>query len=245
MILKQLREHLAILKGSGVDVIYGTSSKSLTDREIASASHGTLPRNDVIARQHVDAMPKQSRKSSLTALQKTVLGCTKCSELTESRNHVVFGCGSTEAKLVFVGEAPGHDEDLKGLPFVGPAGQLLTKIIESIHLKREEVFICNVLKCRPPNNRNPLPHEIANCEPYLSKQLELIRPKVICALGNFAAQTLLKTNQAISSLRGRFHDFRGAKLMCTYHPAYLLRYPEDKRKVWEDMKMIRTELDRT
>jgi uracil-DNA glycosylase len=186
----------------------------------------------------------QVHKKALLDLQDTVTSCTKCSELTRVRKSVVFGSGSAQAELVFVGEAPGHEEDLQGLPFVGRAGQLLTKIIESIGLIRQNVFICNVLKCRPPGNRNPLPEEIQNCEPYLFKQIELIQPKVICALGTFAAQTLLKTTSSISSLRGRFHEFRGARLICTFHPAYLLRNPEDKRKTWEDMKMIRAELAR-
>lgn len=183
-------------------------------------------------------------KKVLLDLRQTILTCTKCSVLAETRKTVVFGSGAANAKLLFVGEAPGHDEDLQGLPFVGRAGQLLTKIIESIGLKREEVFICNVLKCRPPGNRNPMPQEISNCEPYLIQQIGLIKPKIICALGTFAAQTLLKTEQKISFLRGKFHEYQGSKLLCTFHPAYLLRNPEEKRKVWEDMKMIRSELSK-
>ncbi len=144
---------------------------------------------------------------------------------------------------MFVGEAPGHEEDLQGLPFVGAAGQLLTKIIESIGLTREDVFIANVLKCRPPGNRQPKPEEIINCEPYLRKQIELIGPRVICALGTFAAQALLRKGESISKLRGNFFDFApGIKLIPTFHPAYLLRNPADKRLVWEDMKKIRREL---
>ncbi len=169
--------------------------------------------------------------------------CTLCRELAAKRKKVVFGAGNAGAKLMFVGEAPGYEEDVQGLPFVGAAGQLLTKIIESIGLRREEVFIANVLKCRPPANRQPKPDEILNCEPYLLKQIELIQPQILCALGTFAAQTLLKTGESISSLRGRFHDLRGIKVMCTYHPAYLLRNPGDKRKVWEDMKKIKKELE--
>jgi DNA polymerase len=137
-----------------------------------------------------------------------------------------------------VGEAPGQEEDAQGEPFVGPAGQLLNRILEACGLRREEVYICNVLKCRPPNNRTPLPHEIANCRGYLEQQLAIIAPKYICCLGAVAAQTLLQTNQSIGKLRGKVHRYRGAALICTYHPAYLLRNPNAKRDVWEDMKLL-------
>ncbi len=141
-----------------------------------------------------------------------------------------------------MGEAPGADEDEQGLPFVGRAGQLLTKIIEAMGLKRKDVYICNILKCRPPGNRNPLPNEIGLCEPFLKKQLQIISPQVICALGTFAAQTLLKTDIPITALRGRFHSYEGIKLMPTYHPAYLLRNPSAKKLVWEDVQMIMKEV---
>lgn len=182
-------------------------------------------------------------KERLLALREQVLKCTLCGELARTRHSVVFGAGNLKAGLLFVGEAPGRDEDMQGLPFVGRAGQLLTKIIESIGLDRQQVFICNVLKCRPPNNRPPQPDEILNCEPYLKNQIALIRPKLICALGTFAAQTLLKTGQNISSMRGRTHLYEGIPVICTYHPAYLLRNPGEKRKVWEDMKTIKTMLE--
>jgi DNA polymerase len=156
----------------------------------------------------------------------------------------VFGTGNPQAKLVFVGEAPGRDEDLQGEPFVGLAGQLLNKIIQAIQLSREQVYIGNIIKCRPPENRNPEPDEIMACEPFLIKQLQVIRPKLICALGAFAAQTLLKTEEKISSLRGKFHEYQGIPLMPTYHPAYLLRNPNRKREVWEDMKKIKREYDK-
>ena len=182
-------------------------------------------------------------KEKLLALRERVLQCTLCGELAATRKSVVFGAGNVKAKLLFIGEAPGRDEDLQGLPFVGRAGQLLTKIIESIGLTRREVFIANVLKCRPPGNRQPQPEEILNCEPYLKKQIEWIHPKIICALGTFAAQTLLKTGSPISQLRGRFHDYQGIQVICTFHPAYLLRNPGEKRKVWDDMKTIKKELE--
>jgi len=188
-----------------------------------------------------DKGSEKGQISPLDKLKKEALFCTTC-DLSETRTKVVFGSGSPKAKLMFVGEAPGMDEDHQGLPFVGRAGKLLTKIIESIGLKRSDVYIANILKCRPPNNRNPLPTEILACENYLIKQIDIIKPVVICALGKFAAQTLLRRQEAISKLRGRFFEYRNAKLIPTFHPAYLLRNPNDKRLVWEDMKKIRREL---
>jgi len=173
-------------------------------------------------------------------IRKAVEECQKCS-LYKTRTNIVFGSGNENAKLVFVGEAPGYDEDQQGKPFVGKAGQKLTQIINAMGLSREEVYITNVLKCRPPNNRNPLPHEIEACEPYLIAQLRIIKPKLICALGTFSAQTLLKTDQQISKLRGRFHTYQGIKLMPTYHPAFLLRNPKYKKDVWEDVQKIMAE----
>ena len=181
--------------------------------------------------------------SDLDAVRAEVGDCRRC-KLHSYRTQIVFGTGHPRAKLAFVGEAPGRDEDLKGEPFVGLAGQLLNKIIQAIQLSREEVYIGNIIKCRPPENRNPEPDEIAACEPFLIKQLQVIRPKLICALGAFAAQTLLKTEEKISSLRGKFHAYQGIPLMPTYHPAYLLRNPNRKREVWEDMKKIKREYDK-
>lgn len=179
-----------------------------------------------------------NKEEDLTHLKQITLRCTDCS-LHKSRRNLVFGEGNAAAKLVFVGEAPGVEEDLQGLPFVGAAGTLLTKIIEAIGLKREEVYICNVLKCRPPHNRSPLPEEIAQCRQALLSQINIIRPLVICALGKFAAQALLESQEPISKLRGKFFEIQGIKIMPTYHPAYLLRNPEDKKIVWDDMKKIR------
>jgi len=185
----------------------------------------------------------KARFETLDDIMKAVQDCQKCS-LCKTRTNIVFGSGNENANLVFVGEAPGADEDKQGKPFVGKAGQKLTQIINAIGLSRDEVYIANVLKCRPPNNRNPLPQEIEACEPYLIAQLEIIKPKVICALGTFAAQTLLRTDQPISKLRGRFHTYQGIRLMPTYHPAYLLRNPKSKRDVWEDVQKVRAEYDR-
>jgi uracil-DNA glycosylase len=175
---------------------------------------------------------------SLPQIRQDLGECRRC-RLAATRTNIVFGSGNPRAELMFVGEAPGADEDEQGLPFVGRAGQLLTKIIEAIEMSREEVFICNILKCRPPNNRNPEPDEMSVCEPFLFRQIAAVQPKVICALGTFGAQRLLRTKTPISALRGRFVDFHGAKLMATFHPAYLLRNPNEKRKVWEDMQKIR------
>jgi uracil-DNA glycosylase len=181
-------------------------------------------------------------KLTLADIREELGNCQRCS-LHSTRQNLVFGEGSPQADVVFVGEAPGADEDLQGRPFVGRAGQLLTKIIEAMGLKREEVYICNILKCRPPGNRNPLPGEILTCEPFLVRQLEAIAPKVICALGTFAAHTLLKTEVPITVLRGRFHDYHGIAVMPTYHPAYLLRNPSAKKQVWEDVQQIMKRLN--
>ena len=184
-----------------------------------------------------------SAVSNLDSIRQELGDCQRC-RLHASRTRIVFGTGNPHAELVFIGEAPGREEDLQGEPFVGQAGQLLTRIIEAIGLSRQEVYITNVIKCRPPENRNPAPEEIAACEPFLIKQLAAIRPRLICALGTFAAQTLLKTEAKISALRGRFHVYQGIPLMPTYHPAFLLRNPQKKRDVWEDMKKLKKEYEK-
>ena len=182
--------------------------------------------------------------AGLGALREFIGDCTRCKLHTLGRKQVVFGVGNPSADLMFVGEAPGADEDLQGEPFVGRAGQLLTKIIEAIGLTRADVYIANVIKCRPPGNRNPEPDEVATCEPFLAQQIDLIQPKVIVALGTFAAKALLKTDAPISRIRGRVFEYRGgAKLIPTFHPAFLLRSPERKRDVWEDMKKARALLN--
>lgn len=184
------------------------------------------------------AVPPSDTAAALAALDFVVKACEKCS-LCKTRTQTVFGVGNIHADLVFVGEAPGADEDRQGEPFVGLAGQLLTDIIvKGMKLRREDVYICNVLKCRPPNNRNPNPEEMALCEHYLIQQLDLIRPKVICALGGVAAKCLLQTEDGVGRLRERWHSYQGIPLRVTYHPAYLLRKPEDKRKTWDDIQEI-------
>jgi DNA polymerase len=181
-----------------------------------------------------------SAVGSLDALRSHIGDCTRCKLHKLGRTQVVFGVGNPNAALMFVGEAPGADEDQQGEPFVGRAGQLLTKIIEAIGLQRSDVYIANVIKCRPPGNRNPEADEVATCEPFLNEQIDLVKPRIIVALGTFAAHALLKTDAPISRLRGRVHDYRGgSKLIPTFHPAFLLRSPDRKRDVWEDMKKVR------
>jgi DNA polymerase len=178
------------------------------------------------------------RAMELTALDRDICGCQEC-PLGATRKRFVFGSGNPEAQVMFVGEAPGADEDEQGLPFVGRAGQLLTKVIESTKTwKRDEVFIANVLKCRPPGNRTPLPVEVERCRPYLEEQVRVIRPKVILALGAVAAQALLRTTVSVGKLRGQWHEFQGIPLRVTYHPAALLRFEGYKKDVWEDMKVL-------
>jgi len=174
---------------------------------------------------------------TLADVRKELGDCERC-KLHRTRRTIVFGEGNEEASLMLIGEAPGYDEDVQGRPFVGKAGQLLTKILQSINLPREEVYITNIVKCRPPQNRNPQPDEIQSCNPFLVKQITVVQPKIICALGSFSAQTLLKTDTKITALRGKLFDLEGIKVIPTYHPAFLLRNPERKREVWEDMKKI-------
>ena len=175
---------------------------------------------------------------SLEKLRETIGNCTRCSELAKNRTNLVFGVGNPHAELVFVGEAPGEEEDKQGIPFVGRAGQLLTKIINAMGFDRNDVYIMNVLKCRPPGNRDPLPDEVANCSEFFLRQLKLLEPKIIVALGKHAAQTLLGTDIPISKLRGNLYDYHGIPLMPTFHPSYLLRNPSGKREVWQDMQEV-------
>ena len=184
-----------------------------------------------------------SGEGALDRVRQELGDCRRC-RLAEGRKHLVFGVGHAEADLMLIGEAPGLDEDRKGEPFVGAAGQLLTRMIKAMGLDRREVYIANIIKCRPPNNRDPRPDEIERCEPVLLSQIEAIGPRLIIALGNFAAKTLLRTETGITRLRGRWHSYHGIPLMPTFHPAYLLRNPEGKRPVWEDLKQVMAEMDR-
>jgi DNA polymerase len=185
----------------------------------------------------------QSPSPELEDFYKRIKDCQEC-HLFRFRTNLVFGTGNPQARLMFVGEAPGREEDLQGKPFVGRAGQLLDKILAAIDFRREEVYIGNVLKCRPPENRDPLPEEVEKCEPYLLQQIQIIKPEIICALGRISAQVLLKTKLSLGQLRGKFHDYHGIKFLVTYHPAALLRYPQYKHQTWEDVKLLRKEYDK-
>ena len=184
----------------------------------------------------------KQRVSRLKSQAKQVAACTRCQELADTRTQTVFGVGNPEAEIMFVGEAPGADEDRQGEPFVGRAGQLLNKIVEACGLTREEIYICNILRCRPPGNRNPSPVEASNCREHLEAQIETIAPKYIVCWGTCAAQNLLGIKTPIGKLRGQFFDYRGAKVVCTYHPSYLLRNPPAKKQVWEDMQFFRKDM---
>jgi uracil-DNA glycosylase family 4 len=187
--------------------------------------------------------PCSSREEALAAVAKRVAACTRCPVLVKNRTQTVFGVGNPRATLAFIGEAPGADEDRQGEPFVGRAGQLLTDIItKGMQLRREDVYIMNILRCRPPDNRTPLPDEAANCREYLDAQLAIIQPRYICCLGACAAQNLLGVDTAIGKLRGRLIDFRELKVLCTYHPAYVLRNPPAKKQVWEDIQVLMKEM---
>ena len=216
-LIQQARAHLRRQQGRGVERIHVTWPER----------RGMLP----------------GRSLTLSQVREELGECTRC-KLHRGRKNIVFGVGDPKAWLVFVGEAPGADEDDQGEPFVGRAGQLLTRIIEAMKLTRDQVYICNIIKCRPPGNRNPEPDEIASCEPFLIGQLQAIKPKLICALGNFATQILLRTKEPISKLRGRFHSYQGIPVLPTFHPAYLLRNPYEKKTVWEDMKLLQREYER-
>jgi DNA polymerase len=218
----------------------------LPDNAIVMAKRGARPgsvaRKAAAASMPIPSSPPVNTASdSLQALATDLEGCTRC-KLCSGRKTIVIGEGNPQARLVFVGEGPGEQEDLKGRPFVGKAGQLLDRMIEAIGLKRSDVYICNVVKCRPPGNRNPEADEIESCAPFLARQLDLIRPQIVVALGKFAAQTLLQTETPISRLRGDFKPYRGAQLMPTFHPAYLLRNPESKKEAWEDLQKVAKEL---
>lgn len=211
---------------------------------IASVQRKSQPEEVSSVAQHQSSrqVPGISAAEQLRILEKQVRQCELCPELVANRTQTVFGVGSPKARLCFLGEAPGADEDRQGEPFVGAAGQLLTRIIQACKMTREEVYILNTLKCRPPNNRNPTPEECTRCSPFLDQQLKAIRPEFICCLGGIAAKHLLETELSVGRLRGKWHLYEGIKVMVTYHPAYLLRNPDAKRQVWDDMKFLMNEM---
>jgi uracil-DNA glycosylase len=245
-----LRAHLDSLRAAGVEWLpRGGTDVPISRQPVAAAVDSiavpaTLFAETLNKEEEVPVPPADVRRQALTLLAETVAGCTRCAELARKRTRTVFGVGAIDPPICFVGEAPGVTEDARGEPFVGDAGLLLNRIIIACGLKREEVYICNIIKCRPPDNRLPLPDEADNCREYLERQLELVRPKFLCALGACAAQNLLNSKLPIGRLRGRFHDYRGIPVLCTYHPAYLLRTPEKKKDVWEDMKMLLARMGR-
>ena len=249
----QLKEHLRFAAQIGVA---GVSRDAAWRTRATGPTHGSAPTEEnaqaaASAITNVGADPRvrpddapatlySSPANALAAIRVDIGDdCSRCKLQTLGRKQIVFGVGNPEADLMFVGEAPGADEDEQGIPFIGRAGQLLTKIIEAIGLSRDDVYIANIIKCRPPQNRNPEPDEVASCEPFLFRQVDAIKPTVIVALGKYAAQTLLRTEAPISRLRGQQFDYRGATLIPTFHPAYLLRNPSSKREVWEDMKLVK------
>ena len=221
-LVSSIKFYLELERESGVDAVF---IKDLSARSGPGAAQAEA----------------EALSGDLDSLKREVLACAECG-LSRTRLNVVFGAGNPHARLMFIGEAPGQEEDIQALPFVGRAGGLLTKIIEAMGMKREDVYIANILKCRPPNNRAPLPAEILACSGNVRRQAGLIKPKVIVTLGKFASQTLLGSETPISALRGNFQEYEGIKVMPTFHPAYLLRNPGDKKLVWEDMKKVMKEL---
>jgi uracil-DNA glycosylase len=230
-IVTQVRTHLEYQRALGVSVV-----------ETVAASPPAVSVPPAV--KPTAKVPVAAAAGGLPAVRDELGDCTRC-KLCKGRKNIVFGEGNPEAVLVFVGEGPGQEEDQQGRPFVGAAGQLLTDIIvKGMKLNREDVYICNIVKCRPPGNRNPEPEEIEACEPFLVKQLQAIRPKMIVALGNVAVKTLLKTKEGITKLRGTWQTYQGIPLMPTFHPAYLLRNPSDKKLVWEDIKKVLAEMEK-
>jgi uracil-DNA glycosylase len=245
---RQVLGHLESLRAAGLQWLPTGPPLDWAAPQNVSTLDASLPEGQKVASADTPLNEDNpgDRRQALAVLAAEVKACTRCPELAATRTQTVFADGSPHAEVCFLGEAPGADEDAQGLPFVGAAGQLLNRIIAACGFRREEVYICNILKCRPPGNRTPLPHEAANCRGFLERQLELVRPKFIVALGGCAATNLLQTTLSIGKLRGRFHDWRGISVMVTYHPAYLLphRSPEKKKEVWEDMKMLLAKMGR-
>ncbi len=245
---RQARQHLDSLRAAGVEWLPNAPLPAVSVSAPPAEAPAPVQRSLRVlgeAPAAAEALSPDQRREALAALAQRVAGCARCPALASTRTQTVFGSGALDAELCFIGEAPGADEDRLGEPFVGAAGQLLNRIIAACGLKREEVYICNILRCRPPGNRTPLPDEAANCREYLDQTLDLVRPKFICCLGACAAQNLLGTPLAVGRLRGRFHDFRGMTVAVTYHPAYLLRNAAAKKDVWEDMKKLLARMGRT
>jgi DNA polymerase len=258
---RQVRQRLDSLRAAGVEWLPNSEFPVVVPAPLAVPAPVTVSQPVsvaapvIVSRQATlfDAAPEadgaavltmEQRRHELRLLAERVAGCTRCAGLAATRTQTVFGVGAVEPELCFIGEAPGVNEDARGEPFVGDAGLLLNRILAACGMKREDVYICNIIKCRPPGNRLPLPEEAANCREYLERQLELVKPKFICALGACAAQNLLNTKTPIGKMRGKFFDYRGIPVLCTFHPAFLLRSPERKKDVWEDMKTLLARMGR-
>jgi uracil-DNA glycosylase len=238
---RQLKQRLASLRAAGVEFVPAVPPVPLPAAEPTAMSVTNSTLFDA-----AEPVPtgEADRRTALDVLRQEVARCERCPDLYSTRTQTVFGVGPMSAELCFVGEAPGADEDAQGEPFVGRAGQLLNKIIAACGFKRAEVYICNTLKCRPPGNRTPAPQECENCREYFERQIDLVKPRFICALGSVAAQNLLQTKLGITKLRGKVHQYRGVPVVCTFHPAYLLRNPPAKKDCWEDMQFLLKQMGR-
>jgi DNA polymerase len=252
-LVRQVGQHLESLGAAGVEWLPRAKEPPAApapppppaeETAVSPSQQSLLFGPEIDADASAPSLPPEQRRHELQLLAERVAGCTRCAGLAATRTQTVFGVGRVEPELCLIGEAPGATEDARGEPFVGDAGQLLNRILAACGLKREDVYICNIIKCRPPGNRLPLPDEAAHCREYLERQLDLVRPKFICALGACAAQNLLNCTTPIGRMRGKFYDFRGIPVMCTYHPAFLLRSPERKKDVWEDMKKLLARMGR-
>lgn len=246
-LVRQAREHAESLRRAGVEWLPNGPPLRVA-LELATPTSTPLPVVEAAAPMPLPLsgeLTLDQRRQALEALRQRVAQCTRCTALASTRTQTVFGVGPLDPELCFIGEAPGADEDRLGEPFVGAAGQLLNRIIEASGMKRAEVYICNILRCRPPGNRLPQAEEAANCREYLEETLTLVRPRFITCLGACAAQNLLGTTLSVGRMRGNFQDFHGIPVMVTYHPAYLLRNPEQKRAVWEDMKKLLVRMGKT
>jgi uracil-DNA glycosylase family 4 len=251
-VARQFAQHLESLRIAGVEFVPGTAPAELKPappppRRLSVPTVTPAVQTTLLAAAPLESPPLddlEQRRQALAELARQVSQCVRCPQLASTRTQTVFGVGPLDPELCFVGEAPGADEDRTGQPFVGAAGQLLTRILAASGLSREEVFICNILRCRPPGNRNPTPEEAGNCSEWLEKTIALVRPRYVVALGGIAATNLLGTTVGITRLRGKFYEYRGIPVLCTFHPSYLLRSPEKKKEVWEDMKTLLAKLGR-
>ena len=250
-VARQFAQHLDSLRSAGVEFVPGTApadvKPSPPPRRLSVPTALPTVQTSLLATVPIESPPLddlEQRRQALAELAKQVSQCVRCPQLASTRTQTVFGIGPLDPELCFVGEAPGADEDRTGQPFVGPAGQLLTRIIVASGLSREEVFICNILRCRPPGNRNPTPEEAGHCSEWLEKTIALVKPQYLVALGGIAATNLLGTTVGITRLRGKFYEYRGIPVLCTFHPSYLLRSPEKKKEVWEDMQTLLKRLGR-